>query len=214
MNLTPIREAYVLAATSAADLLAQPAVAEAWPKPSALQGFTVAGLAGHLAAQVLVVPATLAGPPPESEPIPLLDHYTRVTWIGADVDAEVNVGIRASGERNALAGPLDLAQSVASTARELRELLASTPASVAVRPPAGPWGLNLDDFLVTRMMEIAVHSDDLAYSVGIETPELPSSVVDPVLALLTGLATRRHGVPALLRALTRAERAPSAINAF
>jgi hypothetical protein len=38
--------------------------------------------------------------------------------------------------------------------------------------------------------------------------------VDPVLALLTGLATRRHGVPALLRALTRAERAPSAINAF
>jgi hypothetical protein len=214
MNLTPIREAYLLAAASAANLLAQPAVADAWPKPSALQGFTVAGLAGHLAGQVLFVPATLAGPAPEGEPIPLLEHYARVAWIGADLDAEVNVGIRESGERNAQTGPQELARSVAATAQELRLLFEATADGVAVRPPAGPWGLLLDEFLVTRMMEIAVHSDDLACSVGIPTPELPPSVMEPVLALLTGLAARRHGVPALLRAFTRAERAPAAINAF
>jgi hypothetical protein len=35
-----------------------------------------------------------------------------------------------------------------------------------------------------------------------------------VLTLLTDLAVRRHGQPAVLRALTRAERAPAAINAL
>jgi hypothetical protein len=35
-----------------------------------------------------------------------------------------------------------------------------------------------------------------------------------VLKLLTSLAVRRHGASAVLRALTRAERAPQFINAF
>ena len=61
------------------------------------------------------------------------------------------------------------------------------------------WTLTLDDFLVTRMMEIAVHSDDLALSVGIATPPLQAAVLDPVLTLLTGLAVRRHGPTAVLR---------------
>jgi uncharacterized protein (TIGR03083 family) len=212
--MTPIREAYLLAADSAAGLLADPAVAAKWADPSALEGFSVAGLAGHLASQVLMLPDTLQGPTPVKAPIPLLEHYTRVTWIDAGVDAEVNVGIRETGERRAADGPADLAAAVASTAAGLRDALEAAGEELTVSPPAGPWGLRLDDFLVTRMMEIAVHSDDLAYSVGIPTPELPPSIVDPVLALLTALAARRHGTPALLRALTRAERAPAAINAF
>jgi uncharacterized protein (TIGR03083 family) len=212
--VTPIREAYLLAAESAAGLLGDPAVAAKWAQPSALEGFTVAGLAGHLASQVLMLPATLQGPPPDGAPIPLLDHYTRVTWIDAGVDAEINVGIRAAGEHKAEAGPEALAADVADTAMRLREALEAAPPDMAVSPPAGPWGLRLDDFLVTRMMEIAVHSDDLAYTVGLPTPELAPSIVEPVLALLTGLAVRRHGTPALLRTLARAERAPAAINAF
>jgi len=64
------------------------------------------------------------------------------------------------------------------------------------------------------MMEPAVHMDDLATSVGIVTPGLPAPAFDPVLVLLTRLAAGRHGQAALLRALTRAERAPAAINAM
>ena len=41
----------------------------------------------------------LEQPPPEGDPVGLLGHYERVTWIGADLDAEVNVGIRANAER-------------------------------------------------------------------------------------------------------------------
>jgi hypothetical protein len=63
-------------------------------------------------------------------------------------------------------------------------------------------------------MEIVVHSDDLAASVGLPTPEFPESVAAPVLALLTGVATRRHGQAAVVRALSRPQRAPSSVSAF
>jgi hypothetical protein len=64
------------------------------------------------------------------------------------------------------------------------------------------------------MMEIAVHSDDLAVSAGVDAPALPAEVLNPVLGLLTELAVRRHGQAAVLRALTRRERAPESITAF
>jgi hypothetical protein len=76
------------------------------------------------------------------------------------------------------------------------------------------WSLAACDFLVTRMMEIMVHSDDLAASVGVETPEFPADVVTPVLALLTDVAVRRHGQTAVLRALSRPQRAPASVSAF
>ena len=96
----------------------------------------------------------------------------------------------------------------------LRDRLAAEPAGRTVSPPAGPWALTLDDFLVTRMMEIAVHSDDLACSVGVDPPDLPETVLHPVFDLLLALAVRRHGPTALLRALSRAERAPASVVAF
>jgi hypothetical protein len=64
------------------------------------------------------------------------------------------------------------------------------------------------------MMELAVHSDDLAVSVGLPTPPLPPGAVDTVVDLLTRLAVRRHGPTSVLRALSRAERAPATIAAF
>jgi hypothetical protein len=63
-------------------------------------------------------------------------------------------------------------------------------------------------------MEIAVHGDDLAVSVDVPTPAFPDEVFAPVVALLTGLAARRHGQAALLRALSRSERAPATVSAL
>jgi hypothetical protein len=42
----------------------------------------------------------------------------------------------------------------------------------------------------------------------------PGEILDPVLGLLVSLAVRRHGPIALVRALSRAERAPDTISAF
>jgi hypothetical protein len=210
--MSTIRAAYLRAAESAAALVRDSAVAAAWDQPSALAEFSVRGLAGHLASQVLFAPRVLAAEPPDEVPVSLLDYYAASKWIGADVDAEVNVRLRELGEDIAAKGAADLAVEVDAALRELREVL---PAESADRVVAfsGRF-LRLDDFLITRMMEIAVHSDDLAVSVGVETPQLPAEVYDPVLALLSQLAVRRHGQTSVLRALSRAERAPATIAAI
>lgn len=212
--MTPLREAYLQAGLSAVELIGDPAVEAAWLRESALPRLSVGGLAAHLAGQVVFVARTLDDPARPTERVQLLDHYTRVQWIGADLDAEANVRIRDGGEAEAAGGAGAVAGRAAESLRLLRERLSAEPSDRVVRPPAGPWGLSLDDFLVTRMMEIVVHSDDLACSVGLPTPELPHSVIDPVLALLTGLAVRRHGATAVVRALSRAERAPATIAAI
>lgn len=63
-------------------------------------------------------------------------------------------------------------------------------------------------------MELVVHLDDLAVRVGVPTPEVPAAATDAVIGLLAALAARRHGAVPVIRALTRAERAPESIAGF
>jgi len=209
-----IRQAYVDAASTAIDLLAEPAVAHGWSQPSALAKMSVGGLAANLGLQVLNVSAALDQDVPDDAPLGLPEHYARVAWLGADLDSEANTGIRAGSEDQAAAGADALLSRVREEAGRLRSRLAAEPPGRVVRLPWTGWSLSLDDLLVTRLMEIAVHSDDLAVSVGLATPSLPDAAIDPVLTLLTRLAARRHGPTAVLRALSRAERAPESISAF
>jgi uncharacterized protein (TIGR03083 family) len=212
--MTDVADAYLLAVDSVVDLLARPEVAAGWESPSALAEWTVGGLAGHLAGQVFAGVNLTGAEPSELTPIALDAHYRRVSWIGAAVDDEVSVDIRAGGDEYADAGPQALVARVVEGRTRLGALLAETSPDRPVLVPWQGWALRRDDFLVMRMMEITVHSDDLAASVGITAPTLPDDVLGPVLALLTRLAVRRHGQSAVVAALTRAERAPGAINAF
>jgi hypothetical protein len=205
--------AFLVAVDSVSDLLALPAVASAWTSPSALPEWSGGGLSAHLAAQAFLAVGRLEDPP-GGDPITLDEHYHRAAWVNSGVQAEANVGIRAGGEREAAEGPAALLARLHQARSRLDPLLAGSTADQPLLLPWQGWSLTRDDFLVTRMMEIAVHSDDLAVSVGISAPDLPDSVLTPLLALLTRLAVRRHGQGAVLAALTRAERAPTAINAF
>ena len=208
------RDAYLAAAGQAVALLRKPEVGAVWDQPSALAEMTVSGLAGHLAHQIFSVGSALEEPASEVAPIPLLEHYARAVWINAPLDGEVNVGIRARAERIGSEGPQPLWERARAAFAELQKNLAGLSGDQAVVMPQTGWALSLDDFLITRMMELAVHMDDLAVSVGLAAPELPDAAFDPVLVLLARLAVRRHGQAALLRALTRVERAPAAINAI
>jgi uncharacterized protein (TIGR03083 family) len=206
--------AFLAAARTTQSLLNESAVAASWAQPSALPGFTVGGLAEHLAGQILVTARVLSEPPSTHELVPLSEHYARALWLGADRDAEPNVVIRDSGEQAAAEGPEAMTARVSAALTELEEALPVEPADRWIRPPAGPWSLKLDDFLLTRMMEMVVHCDDLACSLQLVTPSFPPPVLDPVLALLLQLSVRRHGTIAVVRALTRVERAPLSIAAF
>jgi hypothetical protein len=213
--MTPTREAFLIAADSTARLLAEPAVAATWAAPSALTGFSVGGLAGHLAGNVLSLEEALRTDVPAGlDRVSLLEHYARSRWVGAPLDAEPNVDIREGGERTGSVGPAALAAQVAESLGRLRATLPGEPADRVAAMPWWRWCMSLDNVLAVRMLEIAVHSDDLAVSVGIATPELPDAVLDPVLDLLARLSRRRHGATALLRAFSRAERSPATISAF
>ncbi|MFJ1974786.1 maleylpyruvate isomerase N-terminal domain-containing protein [Streptomyces sp. NPDC087903] len=208
-----LRSAFPEAVRVASGLLAEPAVAAAWDRPSALPDFTVGGLAAHIAGQELALPGLLAGPEPAQPVISLREYYTqRVTWLDAGVDGAVNVRIRKGGEARAADGPEAL---LARHREALGQVEAELPGVRAGRPVRmdtwGDWSLDLDDLLLTRLMEVVVHTDDLAVSVGRPTPRFPERVTAPVVDLLVRLAVHRHGTTDVIRALARAERAPESI---
>ncbi|WP_433336141.1 maleylpyruvate isomerase N-terminal domain-containing protein [Spirillospora sp. CA-294931] len=208
-----ITDTYLATAESALLILDDPAVATNWDHRSALEGFTVGGLAEHLAAQIHLVTGRLETST-DQPPITVDDHYARAPWVNADLDAEANIAIRARSEAEAPEGPESLAQRTRATVEALRTTLPAEPEDRPVWLPWVGWSLTLGDFLITRMLELAVHSDDLAYSVAAETPPLPTQATETVTALLTRLAIKRHGPTAVLRALTRTERAPTTIAAI
>jgi mycothiol maleylpyruvate isomerase-like protein len=208
------RESFLAAARIAGDLVRRPEVTARWADESACAGMSVGGLACHLGSQVTNTVRLVGSPDRGEAPIPLLEHYVRAAWVGSDLDADVNVGIRDASNADAADGPDALAALVDDQLARLPGVLAAADASSPLLIPWQGWSLTVTDWLVTRMMEIVVHSDDLAASVDVETPEFPGGVVTPVLALLTGVATRRHGQTAVVRALSRPQRAPSSVSAF
>lgn len=213
-DVTEIRDLYLDVAQAAAQLLAAPEVAAAWEKPSALDRLSVRGLAGHLAAQVFFIPSMLADPVPVEPVVDLDEYYARAAWIGTDLDTEFNQGIREGGEKVAGEGPEQLAARTAAAVARLRETLPSEPDRPVRRPTWSGYAVSLDTFVASRMLELIVHSDDLAHSVGVPTPEFSAEAVQTVVDVLTRIALRRHGQTAVLRALSRSERAPASISAL
>jgi uncharacterized protein (TIGR03083 family) len=207
-----IRDAFLDAADVAASLLQAPELAARWREPSALEGFSVAGLAFHLASQVLNAPAILAEPS-ASEALALLDYYTLSTWVASGPGSAANAAIRDRGEEAAAdLTPAALVARVEEAVKVLRAAVSEAPADqvVVIRER----GLAVDDYLYTRTLELTVHTDDLAVSIGVETPQLPPAAAEATIALLARIAVWRHGSVAVLRALSRSERAPASICAL
>lgn len=207
-----IRSGYLDAAAIAVQLLEDPAVVASWDEPSALSEMPVSALAGHLARQIFSVQRLLSEPAGTEDPVTLLEHYARARWVGADLDDESNVTIRSAAAAEATDGPEALAGRAVEGLSAVRAMLAREPDERLVAQQV-PWTLTVPDFLSTRLLELVVHCDDLAVSVGIPTPPMPAAAIDTVLVILLRIAVHRHGSLAVLRALSRAERS-GGISAF
>jgi Mycothiol maleylpyruvate isomerase N-terminal domain len=196
----------------AAALVLSPEVGERWGQESACADMSVGALAHHLVGQwantVRLLRAPIGG-----VPIPAAEHYARAAWVSAGHDDEANADIRRGSEDQAVEGPEALRALVSELRPQLADVLASSRTGSVLIPWQG-WSLDEHDFLLTRLMEIVVHSDDLAASIGVPTPEFPDEAVMPVLGLLTRVAVRRRGQAALVRALSRPQRAPATVSAF
>jgi hypothetical protein len=208
------RESFVAAARIACDLVRRSEVAERWDQESACAGMTVGGLANHLGDQVALAVRLLEAGPSGEDPISLDEHYARAAWVREDLDGETNIAIREGSDEQARAGRDALVERVDADVRRLPGVLESVASDMSVFIPWQGWAVTADDLITSRTMEIVVHADDLAASVGVDTPKFPADAVERVLALLTRVAVRRHGQAALVRALSRPQRAPASVSAF
>lgn len=206
------RDQYLDAARTALALASDTAVTAAWTGPSALAGFTVGGLATHLLQQITSVTAGLAADHAGKDTVTLFGHYDRAAWLAADIDNDYNTGIRDGGEKAAAAGPDAVLTDAADALTALDTALAAMDGTETSGNVRWPYAMTLDDFLRTRILELVVHSDDLAYSVGADTPAFSEDAFDTAAWMLTRLAAKRHGQANLVRALARAERAPESIS--
>ncbi len=207
--MRPIRRTFLDTLAAIRPVVAAPEVAARWDEPSALQEFSVRGLAGHVARAALTVDTYLdRSQPAGGVPISPAAYYAN---LNADIASSLNSGIRQRGEELAAAGHEGLAAEIARLAARLEERLAREPDDRLLMV-AGNDLMRLDDYLVTRIVELTVHADDLALSVGLDAQGLPTEALDITIATLVAIARYRHGDLAVLRALSRRER--DTINAL
>lgn len=73
----------------------------------------------------------------------------------------------------------------------------------------------LDDYLRTRCVELVVHTDDLAASIGLPTHEPDRAAVAVALDVIFEMCRARAGDAEVLRALARPERGqPDTLRPF
>lgn len=186
-----------------------------WLRESACAGMTVGGLTHHTVAQLGHVVTGLSAPAPVDAPvIALLEHYVRAPWVAASHGGEADPDQNDRDNAAAAAGHATVLAQAERALAELPDLLARPRDPDVVHIPWQGWSLATTDHLATRMMEMVVHGDDLAASVGLPTPEHTPPVVEAVLGLLTGVSLQRHGQVALVRALSRPQRSTRDISAF
>lgn len=205
MNL--VRTAYLETAGLSLELLQSPEIEARWEEPSALAEFSVRGLAGHLVRATTTVEYYLdQDPAPAGEPIDAATYYARAVGETSDVDSELNRAIRDRGEKMAAEGLAALIELQRGSLDRLKDRLDEEPADRKMRVHQD-LVLLVDEYLVTRLVELTVHIDDLAVSVDLPTPDMPAAALDLAFRCLIDVARTRGGDIEVLRALARQERA-------
>lgn len=209
MHSSP-RAAFFEAADVASDVLASDAVEQRWHEPSAVEGFSVGGLAGHVYAAVRRLEVALDEPLPESPKMVALPGFYGVNRVDHmdDLTKGLHPLIREDGERRAQYGAASVHDRFGEVVSRLRERLSKERADRLVPVVQVPDGVvPLDGYLATRVVELVVHSDDIATSVALLPVSLPATAASVVIDVCVELARARSGDLDVVRAFTRAERA-------
>ena len=202
------RDLAVFVTDQAAEMVGRAEVAAAWEEPSALEGMTVGALCAHLTRAAGATVAYLDRTDPEARAEDEL--LTDRTYFHAALDSPIHERIREVSADESAQGHPAIADLLARVATELRERLASEPPNRLVGALGGRM-LTLDDFCRTRLIEVVLHTDDVAASVGVDPPEPPPEAMEIISDILVGIARHVHGDRAVVNALARRERAPAGV---
>ncbi|MEU9720914.1 maleylpyruvate isomerase N-terminal domain-containing protein [Streptomyces sp. NPDC047976] len=192
MNQGRVLEAFRLEAEELSTAVAGLSEAE-WDLPTRCAPWSVRELLGHVRVVIAWLPAMLDAPAPGRAEVSAVEYYRPDDRFAPQTNTARIALARdhASGQ----AGGAALAEDFTETWRRVERLCRAEPADRVVRTRHGDPML-LSQFLVTRVVEVAVHGLDLAEGLGRE-PWLTPQAADLVLELLLGpdpsAATRSLG---------------------
>ena len=204
MIASDVRTTYRSGIGAVVHLITDPTLRDRWDQPSVLDGWHCGLVAAHVARSVLQVEWFLDADEPPDPTVTAVSYYSGLTGI-RDSASALNIGVRARSEETAALGWTGLVDEVTACAERISVRLSTEPATRCVTAFGRP--MLLDEYLPTRLVEMSVHGDDLALSLGIENP-IPASCMEVAVAVLEAVALATHGPLAVLRALARRERDP------
>ncbi|KQX56117.1 MULTISPECIES: maleylpyruvate isomerase family mycothiol-dependent enzyme [unclassified Streptomyces] len=203
MNQDRVLDAFRRESGALADVVAT-LPEERWELPTRCAPWTVRGLLGHICVVIDWLPGMLDAPAPPEAEISAVEYYRPDERFspqtnGARIDLATSRAARS-------ADGATFAADFAATWQRVDELCRAEPAGRTVRTRHGDPML-LSEFLLTRVVEVAVHGLDLADALGHEpwlTPEAGEAVTELLLGAEQTEAVRALGwsPPHFLRVAT------------
>lgn len=177
--------------------------ADTWDAPG-LGSWTVKELAAHTARAFVTIETYLADAPTEAE-VPDPVTYFHI----ALANAAAHAGVAERGKRDASNLGDDPAASIAIIAERVRGIVAATPGDALTQSAVG--GMQFSDYLMTRTVELTVHTCDLCQAIGLDEqpPEVAAALTFSVLGGLAAIHPQRAGI---LRGLTGRDSLPNGCN--
>jgi uncharacterized protein (TIGR03083 family) len=186
-------------------LLRSPVLSQRWAQPSALEQWSNGGLAGHLARSAFNLERAV------SQQRGQAPMYDAVTYYASSApqraDSAVGRRIRELGDEEAAGGAAALADRFAASMASLRQR--ALPLDAATTVEMFGRMLTIGDCAGACLLELVVHADDLAVSLGLEPVAFSDQAIDMVVVTLSRISRKRHGDLAVIRALSRPGRAPA-----
>jgi hypothetical protein len=198
-------ETYLECVDRARPLLDSAELEARWEHPSPLASMSLGDLAAHLSRAVLTV-ASYLDAPSDGPPVDAPGYYLALPGVRAPaLDDDLAAAVRERARLGARAGVAGVRAEWDRERAELGRRFDGMDGDrvLAVRGSA----MHLDDYLVTRMVEVVVHSDDLAVGLGVPGPIFAEEAWSAVLECLWQVARRSAEPLAIVRRMTRVERA-------
>jgi uncharacterized protein (TIGR03083 family) len=168
---------------------------EQFALPTRLGDWTVRELASHLAMAVGVVSRNLALPQPEKQEVALLEWPFATATVAGQVDEDTRV--TAANVPAGVAADVAVGELYARTAARVQELLPAVPDDRLLPTRFG--AMRLGDFLVTRTVELIVHTDDLNEATGLSIPYDRPALAACTRLLADALAVKAPGASTEVR---------------
>lgn len=149
--------------------------------PTRLGDWTVRELVAHLAMVVESVPRQLECPAPPAVEVTITGWAAATAGLAPAIDTDTR----------ALAAGDDPADLLERAADRYTELVPPAPGDRLLAARVG--AMRLDDFLVTRCVELVVHTDDLAAATGLGIPYDRQALAAAVRVLADALAAKAPG---------------------